>query len=107
MTALPESDHQYSIMSRYPAATRDLALVLPAHVSAAAVHAIIARHRLVERAELFDLYTGENVPAGTKSLAFRVYFQAPDRTLTNAEVDRALQGILGSLEREAQATLRS
>ena len=92
LPALPESDRQYSFISRYPAATRDLALVLPFHVSAAAVQAIIARHRLVERAELFDLYTGGNVPAGAKSLAFRVYFQAPDRTLTNAEVDRSLQG---------------
>ncbi len=106
LPALPESDRQYSFISRYPAATRDLALVLPSHVSAAAVQAIIARHRLVERAELFDLYTGGNVPAGAKSLAFRVYFQAPDRTLTNAEVDRSLQGLLGNLEREAQATLR-
>jgi phenylalanyl-tRNA synthetase beta chain len=81
--------------------------VLPVTVPAATVQSIIARHRLVERVELFDLYTGDNVPPGAKSLAFRVYFQASDRTLTNEEVDRSLQGLLAALEREAQASLRS
>jgi len=105
--ALPQSERQFSRISRFPAATRDLALVLPTSVSAATVQAIITSPRLVERVELFDLYTGENVPPGTKSLGFRVYFQAYNRTLTNEEVSRSLQGLLRNLEREAQASLRT
>ncbi len=107
LPALSQSERRFSHISRYPVATRDLALVLPVTVPAATVQSIIARHRLVERVELFDLYTGDNVPPGAKSLAFRVYFQASDRTLTNEEVDRSLQGLLAALEREAQASLRS
>ena len=68
---------------------------------------LILRHRLVQRAELFDIYSGENLAPGTKSLAFHVHFQAADRTLTNDEVSRSLDGLLRTLEREAGATLRS
>ena len=64
------------------------------------------RNRLVQRAELFDIYSGENLAPGTKSLAFHVHFQAADRTLTNEEVSRSLDGLLRNLEREAGATLR-
>ena len=107
LEALPESGRHISRLSRFPAATRDLALVLPAGVAAAKVRDIITRHRMVEHVELFDIYTGDNIPAGTKSLAFHVYFQAQDRTLTTEEVNRSLQGLLRTLEREVQASLRS
>ena len=58
-------------------------------------------------ADLFDIYTGDNVPPGTKSLAFHLSFQAKDRTLTNEEVDRSLDGLMRTLEREVQASLRT
>jgi phenylalanyl-tRNA synthetase beta chain len=103
----PPSRRGFASFSRYPAATRDLALVVPADISAGRVRDIIARHQLVSRVELFDIYTGENIPSGTKSLAFHVYFQAFDRTLTAEEVNRALQGLLGTLEQETGASLRS
>jgi phenylalanyl-tRNA synthetase beta chain len=94
-------------LSRFPAATRDLALIVAADVPAGNVHDVLARHRLVENVELFDVYTGDNIPAGTKSLAWHVYFQSQERTLTNEEVNRALDGLLRTLEREVGATLRS
>ena len=68
---------------------------------------LIERVRLVERAELFDVYEGENLPAGMRSLAFRIRFRAPDRTLTADEVNRALNGLTRVLEREAGAAVRS
>ena len=46
------------------------------------------RNRLVQRAELFDIYSGENLAPGTRSLGFHLHFQAADRTLTNEEVTR-------------------
>ena len=101
------SERNFHSLTRFPAANRDLALVVAENVPAGRVQAILTRHRLVERVELFDLYAGENIPSGTKSLAFHVYFQSPDRTLTAEEVNRTLQGLLQTLERELGATLRS
>ena len=106
LEALPETGRPFAQVARFPAATRDLALVVPADVPAGRVQDIIARHRLVDHADLFDIYTGDNVAPGTKSLAFHLYFQAQDRTLTTEEVNRSLQGLLRTLEREVQASLR-
>ena len=97
---------RFKTLSRYPAATRDLALLLPDGVPEDRVQDIIARHRMVERVELFDIYSGENIPAGTRSLAFHVYFQSHERTLTTEEVNRSLQGLLRTLEREVGASMR-
>ncbi|MDA0733087.1 MAG: phenylalanine--tRNA ligase subunit beta [Chloroflexi bacterium] len=93
-------------LSRFPAATRDLALIVAADLPAGKVQEILGRHRLVENVELFDVYTGDNIPAGTRSLAWHVYFQSQERTLTNEEVNRTLEGLLRALEREVGATLR-
>ena len=99
--------NRFQSLSRFPAANRDLALVAPADVPAAQVQRLIERVRLVERAELFDVYVGENVPQGTRSLAFRIHFRAADRTLTADEVNRAVNGLTRALEREVGATVRA
>ena len=107
LSALPESQRQFEPLPRYPSATRDLALVMPSDVDAGQVTQLIMRNRGVGRAELFDIYAGDNLSEGTKSLAFHVYFQAKDRTLTNEEVNRSLDGLLRTLERELKVTLRT
>jgi len=107
LAALPSSQQQFEPLPRYPSATRDLALVMPSDVDAGRVTQLILRHRGVDRAELFDIYAGENIAEGTKSLAFHVYFQARDRTLTNEEVNRSLDGLLRTLEKELNVTLRA
>jgi len=107
LAALPEGQQQFEPLPRYPSATRDLALVMPTDVDAGQVTRLILRHRGVDRADLFDIYVGENIAEGTKSLAFHVYFQARDRTLTNEEVNRSLDGLLRILERELKVTLRA
>ena len=107
LAAVPGSQRRFMALPRFPAATRDLALVVPADVPAGRVTELILRHRLVQRAELFDIYSGDNLAPGTKSLAFHVQFQAADRTLTNDDVGRSLDGLLRSLEREVGAILRS
>ena len=106
LAALPESQRNFAALPRFPAATRDLALIVPTDVPAGRVTELIMRNRLVRRAELFDIYSGENLAPGTKSLAFHVHFQAADRTLTNEEVTRSLDGLLRNLGREVGATLR-
>ena len=103
-TEAPETHFQS--LSRFPAANRDLALLAPSDVPAGQIQQLIQRVRLVERTELFDVYTGENVPEGMRSLAFRIWFRAEDRTLTAEELNRAMNGLTRVLEREAGATLR-
>ena len=100
------SQRNFRALPRFPAARRDLALVVDAEVPAGKIHSLLTRHRLVARAELFDLYTGDNLPPGRKSLAYHLYFQSPERTLTAAEVNRALEGLLRNLERETGAVRR-
>ena len=107
LAALPESERNFVALPRFPAATRDLALIVPADVPAGRVTELIMRNRLVQRAEFFDIYSGENLSPGTKSLAFHVHFQAADRTLTNEDVTRSLDGLLRNLQREVGATLRN
>ena len=107
LSALPSSQRQFKPLPRYPSATRDLALVMPFEVDAGKVTQLIMRHRGIERVELFDIYIGDHISEGTKSLAFHVYFQAMDRTLTNEEVNRSLEGLLRTLERELKVTLRT
>ena len=98
---------RYRAIARYPGALRDLAVVLDTSVPAAQVQAIIERDALVSHATLFDVYEGAGVAAGKRSLAYRVLFQAPDRTLVGDEVSRAMATIVAALEREVGATLRS
>ena len=100
-------ENRFQSLSRFPAANRDLALVVPAEVPAAQVQRLIERVRLVERAELFDVYVGENLPEGARSLAFRIHFRAADRTLTAEEVNRAVNGLTRALAREVGAAVRA
>jgi phenylalanyl-tRNA synthetase beta chain len=97
----------YESVPRFPAVVQDIALVVEQEVAAGRVQAIIEQAPLVQRARLFDVYTGEQVGANRKSLAFSVSYQSPDHTLTDQEVARAQRGILERLKREVGATLRS
>ena len=93
-------------LSRYPAVTEDLAIVVDREVAAATVGAIVQRPRLVESASLFDVYEGDQVPEGKRSLAFAVRYRAADRTLTEKDVGKARAGIVKQLARELGASLR-
>ena len=100
------SGRNFRSLTRFPSANRDVALVVAEDVPAGKVQAILDRHRLVERVELFDVYSGDNLEPGAKSLAFHVYFQSSERTLTAEEVNRTLDGLLRTLQREVGAVLR-
>ena len=96
----------FSGVSRFPESERDFALVVDESVPSARIQKIVSQHKLVVRAAPFDVYSGEGVPAGKKSIAYRVAFQSPTGTLTTAEVDRAQGDILRRLGREVGAELR-
>jgi phenylalanyl-tRNA synthetase beta chain len=92
-----------------PPSERDLALVVSRSLTAAELLAAIrkAGKPLLEQAELLDRYEGAQVEAGYCSQAFRLRYRAPDRTLTDAEVDAAHQKVVASLESRFGAKLRS
>jgi len=76
-------------------------------VSAKKIQDIIRSFPLVSQVSLFDLYIGKQIPGGKKSLAFRVVYQSPTRTLTEEEVEKVGREILARLSQEVGASLRS
>jgi len=98
---------RYEPLPRFPVVVRDMALVLDEGVSHARVLDIIKGFSLVRSAVLFDVYSGKQVAAGKKSLAYSLTFQSADHTLTDAEVDKVLEAILRKLQAELGATLRA
>ena len=92
--------------SPFPAAVEDLALIVDEATPAGEIEQAIARQGLVEQVELFDIYRGAPVPDGRKSLAFRVIYRSPDRTLAERDVARARRGIVRRLESQFGAQLR-
>jgi phenylalanyl-tRNA synthetase beta chain len=106
LTALPDVGLRFRGPSIYPGALRDLALTVPVDVPAAKVQTIIEQHPLVVRATLFDVYVGSQVDDGVRSLAYRVFLQAQDRTLTAEEVTKTMERTLARLQKELGATQR-
>ena len=102
----PQTGGRYQTTSRYPESSRDLALVVDSPVESGRVQTIIEGHKLVVRSIPFDVYVGGEIPAGRKSVAYRVVFQSNTDTLTSGQVDRAQRDILKKLERELDAKLR-
>jgi phenylalanyl-tRNA synthetase beta chain len=98
----------YQDVPRLPPVVRDLAFVVDDAVSAGPVRAALldAGAPLVGAAVLFDVFTGDPLPEGKKNLAFRVEFRAPDRTLTDEDVDEVVSAIAGRLAADLGATLR-
>ncbi len=94
-------------IARLPAVERDIAIVVDESVSHNRVQETIKGFPLVASVMLFDVYSGNPVPPGKKSLAYRIIFRSPEHTLTDDEVDRIQQQILDSLYQELKATLRS
>jgi phenylalanyl-tRNA synthetase beta chain len=95
-------------LARYPAVYQDLALVLPDGVPAEDVRRAILRagRPLAAAATLFDVYKGDRIGAGRRSLAYRITYQSPERTLNDREVADAHGRIEAALQRELNAEVR-
>ena len=104
--ALPDETLQHIPAIPYPESYRDLALVVDAEITSARIQRIIERHRMVARSMPFDIYEGEGVPEGKRSIAFRIVFQSPRGTLTSDQVDGYQSNILQQLQRELGVELR-
>jgi phenylalanyl-tRNA synthetase beta chain len=103
----------YKSYSAFPAADRDLAFFISTEVSVSEIErtmrkaAQTAGTSLLSSVELFDEYRGEHVPAGQRSLAFRLIYRAEDRTLTDEEINPVHQKVRDVIEDKFQASLRS
>jgi len=95
-------------LPRFPAVERDLAVVVEETVTARALLQAITESagELLEHARAFDEYRGAQVPEGHKSVAFTLTFRSPERTLTDAEVDRVMSEIRLGLEKRHRARFR-
>ncbi len=93
-------------ISRFPAVEQDLALIVDDDTAAGALQDVLEAAPLVREARIFDVYRGDQVPAGKKSVAFAVVYQSPDHTLTDDEVAKAQRKLLERLRREFSAEIR-
>lgn len=101
-------DLKYKALPKYPATSRDLAMLVDVDVNAADIKKAMtkAAGQNLTQITLFDVYTGKQVEEGKKSLAFSLTFQSNDKTLTDAEIDPAIEKIVAKLQKDFNANLR-
>lgn len=100
---------QYLQLPKYPASTRDLSVLVSEKVSSADLKALISVEAgpMLETVELFDVYTGEKIEQGKKSLAFALTYRNPEGTLTDKEVNETHEKVVKALADKYHAELRS
>ncbi len=108
VAAASAGEEIFEEVSAFPTVRQDLAVVIASETPAAAVRGSIAAAAgdLLSSARVFDLYEGEQLGAGLKSLALRLEFRAPDRTLTDDEVAAARSSIEAGLKDDVGGTIR-
>lgn len=101
-------DLKYKALPKYPATSRDLAMLVDVDVNAADIEKAMtkAAGQNLTQITLFDVYTGKQVEEDKKSLAFSLTFQSNDKTLTDAEIDPAIEKIVAKLQKDFNANLR-
>jgi phenylalanyl-tRNA synthetase beta chain len=108
LLALPAVAPRFQPLPRFPAVQRDLAVVVGAGVTAAEIEAAIrgAAPAWLTRVALFDVYQGNQVGPGRRSLAWSLTYQASDRTLTDAEVNEVHARIVAEITKRFDAEVR-
>lgn len=98
----------YKELPKYPATKRDLAFILDEDVDSYSIEKIVKENAkdLLEKYEVFDVYTGEGIDDGMKSLAFSVIFRANDRTLKDEEVNEIIEKIIEDITKDLSGKLR-
>ena len=93
-------DRKFEGIAKFPAVTRDLSMVVPKEILAGDIEKMIAQRggKYLESYQLFDIYEGEQIEAGFKSMAYSIVFRAKDKTLEEADVTAAMKKILNGLE---------
>jgi len=102
-------ERSYKTLPKYPATTRDIAIVVKNDVLHGQLEATIkkAGGKYLRQVNLFDIYTGDKLEKEHKSMAYALVFRADDRTLTDIDATKAMDKILTALQQEHSAQLRS
>ncbi|MDP3995675.1 MAG: phenylalanine--tRNA ligase subunit beta [bacterium] len=108
LSELVSEEHEYRPISKFPSAIRDIAVLVPKDIRIAQVLNKIydTGKKLISDVDLFDIYEGEELPQGKKNLAFRIIYQAENRTLSSQEIDRIQGEIIKNLEKEPEWQVR-
>lgn len=108
MKAVQKNTLTFTELPKYPAVSRDLALLVDESVEFAQIEqiALKAEKKLLKSVELFDVYTGKNLPAGKKSYAVNFTLQDETRTLNDKAIDAIMQKLIKQLTTQLQAELR-
>ncbi len=101
-------DKKYKALPKFPAVTRDIALLVDDEIMVQQIHEIITKQggNMVESIKFFDVYKGKQIPDGKKSIAYSLVYRLGNKTLTDAEVNKVHDKILKSLEYQLGAQLR-
>lgn len=108
LASLASGDIKYSPLHRFPSAERDLAVIVAEEVAAAELEDVILKTggELLAHCHLFDIYRGKQVPENKKSMAYSLVYRAPDRTLTDEEINSRHQMVKEELVKLFGAELR-
>ena len=93
-------DRKYEGIARFPAVNRDISMVVPKNIMVGEIEKMIAQRggKILEHYELFDIYEGDQIQEGCKSVAYSITFRSKEKTLSEAEVTSAMKKILNGLE---------
>ena len=99
---------EYREISKFPIVSRDLALLVDTEVSFSQIEEVAynAERKLLKKVELFDVYEGKNLPEGKKSYAVNFILQDETKTLTDSQIDKAMQRLIQELQNKLKAALR-
>ena len=108
MRATRKHQVEYTEISKYPAVSRDLALLVDRGVSFYQIEALAyaTERKLLKKVELFDVYEGRNLPEGKKSYAVNFLLQDEGRTLNDKQIDKTMQNLIRRFQTELGAQLR-
>ena len=108
MKAVRKNTVLYHDISRYPAVSRDLALLVDKSVEFAAIESIAVQteKKLLKSVELFDVYEGKNLPEGKKSYAVNFILQDENKTLNDKQIDNVMNKLINNLKSKLGAELR-
>ena len=108
MKQVRKNSVSFKEISKYPAVSRDLALLLDKQVEFAQIEAIAYKteRKYLKSVELFDVYEGKNLPEGKKSYAVNFILQDEQKTLTDKQIEAIMNKLIANIKKELNAELR-
>ncbi len=107
--SMKQTKIRFTPIVKYPAVTRDLAFVVEKNISASQVEKVIKSvgSKLIKQIDIFDIYEGEHIGEGLKSMALKIIYQAKDHTFTEEEITDLYQKTIDECQKQLNAKLRS